>query len=129
MGLFKSKEERHEARLRKIEELNAKVERMNANKVFSIGTMLNGQRGHPDDVQRWCVFDKDSYNSTTSTVGRAVIGWAIAGGLGAVIGGMTGNDKNTFLIKVTFSNCSGIFQMDDAQYQKMLKIYGDKMEL
>lgn len=40
--------------------------------------------------------------STSSTIGRAVVGGAIGGGLGAIVGASTGKNKNTPIDKTTF---------------------------
>lgn len=40
--------------------------------------------------------------STSSTIGRAVVGGAIGGGLGAIVGASTGKNKNTLIDKTTF---------------------------
>ncbi len=69
------------------------------------------------------IIDSSSKRSTGSAITRGIVGAAIAGPAGAVIGGVTGKTKDTYHVLIHFKDGKqSLVELDGDMYNKLLKV-------
>lgn len=69
------------------------------------------------------IIDSSSKKSTSSAITRGLVGAAIAGPAGAVIGGVTGKTNDIYHVLVHFKDGKqSLLELDGDMYNKLLKV-------
>ena len=76
----------------------------------------------PRTVETIQLVDSDKSKSTSSVIKRGIVGGVIAGGAGAIVGGMTGKEIGVHYVAIYFKDGKkSLVEVDDDIYRRLLK--------